>query len=495
MDKSCANHPESMALATCKACDKSICLMCVVDEKEGTFCSTECHAAFVEGREVPKYAESAAQPASVGGGAQKVESIFDDAPATSAEPASEGMNLPPASTDDPMPIVAEGTKWRSIGAQCDNHTDTPAVANCDRCAKAVCALCLLEAAQGTFCSADCLGATAKEPAPVAAKPGSKAASRGPVQPSAERAALQGKPVFKFREPPRTSKTGIIAICAVFAIILPVGGYYCWKVFSPDVIPVDPVPPIAVTPSNVKPPDPKPVDPTPVDPKPVDPKPVDVKPKPVDPPPIDNTPVRPYIKPLPRPRVVPMRVVNPWVDATPGTWFRYKVSSGGKTTYTDIGLKEKGADFYVLATQTWTDGQAGAVAEKKVETSAVYLKGEETFTFNGQPFLCEIRTPGLEDTSPKSWTLISGKYSGAVLKSETPEGSFTAKKVWEYTAQTKTLSVDCLVIEGDLQSGNASKPVKTYYCSLPVQKFREEGNGSSSVLVDSGSDWSKRVKPQ
>ena len=63
MDKSCANHPESMALATCKACDKSICLMCVVDEKEGTFCSTECHGAFVEGREVPKYVESAAEPA------------------------------------------------------------------------------------------------------------------------------------------------------------------------------------------------------------------------------------------------------------------------------------------------------------------------------------------------------------------------------------------------------------------------------------------------
>src|SRR4029077_3295231 len=82
MDKSCANHPESMALATCKACDKSICLMCVVDEKEGTFCSSECHAAFVEGREVPKYVDSApaAEPASVASGSQKIESIFDDGP-------------------------------------------------------------------------------------------------------------------------------------------------------------------------------------------------------------------------------------------------------------------------------------------------------------------------------------------------------------------------------------------------------------------------------
>src|SRR4051812_9754634 len=140
MDKSCANHPGSMALASCKACEKSICLMCVVDEKEGTFCSTECHSALVEGREVPKYVEPAAQPAGVASsGGHKAESIFDDAP---AEAQLEEINLPPA-TDDPMPIIAEGTKWRSIGAQCQNHSDTPAVANCDRCGKSVCALCLL----------------------------------------------------------------------------------------------------------------------------------------------------------------------------------------------------------------------------------------------------------------------------------------------------------------------------------------------------------------
>ena len=60
MDKSCANHPESMALATCKACEKSICLMCVVDEKEGTFCSSDCHTAFASGQEVPKFVAAAA---------------------------------------------------------------------------------------------------------------------------------------------------------------------------------------------------------------------------------------------------------------------------------------------------------------------------------------------------------------------------------------------------------------------------------------------------
>src|SRR3979409_576220 len=119
MDKSCANHPESMALATCKACDKSVCLMCVVDEKEGTFCSTECHAAFVNGTEVPKFVAAAAESGSNAGG-KKIDSIFAAAPPSPSPPPAE----------DSIPIVAEGTKWRPIGAQCDAHTDTPAVANC-----------------------------------------------------------------------------------------------------------------------------------------------------------------------------------------------------------------------------------------------------------------------------------------------------------------------------------------------------------------------------
>ncbi|RPH41954.1 MAG: hypothetical protein EHM91_09740, partial [Planctomycetota bacterium] len=106
MDKSCANHPESMALATCKACEKSVCLMCVVDEKEGTFCSSECHTAFSNGQEVPKFVGAATEASSGGSsGAQKMDSIFDDAPSSPSPSALEEIQAPP--TDEPMPIVAE----------------------------------------------------------------------------------------------------------------------------------------------------------------------------------------------------------------------------------------------------------------------------------------------------------------------------------------------------------------------------------------------------
>jgi len=483
MDKSCANHPESMALATCKACDKSICLMCVVDEKEGTFCSSECHVAFVEGREVPKYEESAAQPASVASsGVQKIESIFDDGPSPSPT-ASEGMNLPPS--DDPMPIVAEGTKWRSIGAQCENHSDTPAVANCDRCAKPVCALCLLEASQGTFCSSDCMSSVAEQ-APAPASTGRRGSpAPQPVLAPAERAALQGKPVFKFKEPPKSNKTGLIAVLAVFAVIIPVGGYYSWKVFSPESTPDTSKPPVV---DNTPPIDAKP----PVDPKPPTPDPVAVKPPPVtpDPVPVVKTPdpeprsTGVYLTPRVVPKAVPTRTLNPWAEEQPGCWFRLRSTAGGTTTYTDIGLKEKSASSYTLSILKSTDGKA---SEQKVDAPVVYLRGEQTITLDGQSYLCQAQASTADPKAPKTLALLSSKYPGAVFKSEAAEAPFTATKAWEYTMVVKGRSFDCLVVEGL----SDKKPVKTYYCALPIQMLRQEKAGESTVLVDFGTDWAKR----
>jgi len=491
MDKSCANHPESMALASCKACDKSICLMCVVDEKEGTFCSSECHSALVEGLEVPKYVEPAAQPAAVGSsGGQKSDSIFDDA----AEAPSAGLDLPPASTDDPMPIVAEGTKWRSIGAQCQNHTDTPAVANCDRCGKPICALCLLEASQGTFCSSDCMAAVAEAaPPPVHAPGRGRGATVAQIAAPAERAALQGKPVFKFKEPPKSNKTALVLGLAVFAVVLAVGGYYTWNITNTRINlsfnDPDPNPPPVAPPVN-----PPPV----VDPPPVVTPPV-VTPPVVTPPVKDPDPVPPadpgpsvYIKPKPIPRAIPMRTINPWAEQAPGSWYRLKITRDGKTSYQDIGLKEKGADFYVLATQTSTNGQADAVTETKSQAAVVYPRGEKSLTFDNQLFTCEIRTLTTDDGAPKTWVALSSKFPGAVLKSEGPDGAFTAKKVWEYSMRVKDLYADCLVVEGELEVGGVKKAVKNYYSgAVPLPTIRQELPGESSVLVDLGDNWAKR----
>jgi hypothetical protein len=480
MDKSCANHPESMALATCKACEKSICLMCVVDEKEGTFCSSDCHTAFANGQEVPKFVAAAAPAAAAApSGAQKIESIFDDEPA-SAPSAAPVEDLPAAPADDPMPIVAEGTKWRPIGAQCQNHTDTPAVANCDRCSKPVCALCLLEAAQGTFCSSDCMNAIAKQPA---------------AQPApAERAALQGRPQAVYRISKKSARGAnkgvVVAASILFVLIAVAGGYYGWNgfAFHPDprtTTTPDPVtdPGVAVTPT-----DPSPVDP-PKDPvvKQPDPPPRNPTTDLTNPPPINYVPPRPRVKVV-KPKAIQMKAVNPWADSEPGTWYRIRTQRGSQVGYTDTGLKEKSKDFYVLVTQTSSNGQDSPVSETRVNPPSMYLRGEESFTYEGQTFLCEIRTPSSEESGPKFWTLLEGKNRGAVFKSETPEGAFTAARVWEHTLKVKNVSLECLVVEGPVQN----LYTKMWFCgSVPLGVIRKESDRESSALIDLGNDWSKR----
>ena len=487
MDKSCANHPESMALATCKACDKSVCLMCVVDEKEGTFCSTECHAALSSGQEVQKFVaavtESSASP-----GVQKIDSIFDDEPAA---PAAEGLPLPPS--EDAVPIVAEGTKWRSIGAQCENHADTPAVANCDRCGKAVCALCLLEAAQGTFCSADCMSSVVKQPASQPAA-------------TAERAALQGKPVFHFKEPPKTFSGGKLAVGAVILVLLAGGAYYGWTTLSPEVVPPQPptppvtttvTPPVTPTTTTTK----KPVTTKPDTTKPDTTKPNTVKPETTKttPPKVkpdttkpDPTPV--VARPKPPPKAVPIRTrtLNPWAAQEQGAWYRIRLARGGTVQYTDIGLKEKGMDYYVLTTQTSTGGQASAVNESKNAVTSVVLRGEESFKFEDQSYLCEIQAAGPEDGDSRTWSLLSGKNAGAVLKLASSQLTMTARRVWEHTLRVKNRSFDCLVVEAQLDSGGTSRTIKSWYCAaVPMGLIQQEREGESMALIDFGDNWSKR----
>jgi len=57
-----------------QGCDKSVCRMFVVDEKEGTFCSTSHTSS--ERHEVPK--SSASRRSGSQPGVKKIDSIFDD---------------------------------------------------------------------------------------------------------------------------------------------------------------------------------------------------------------------------------------------------------------------------------------------------------------------------------------------------------------------------------------------------------------------------------
>jgi hypothetical protein len=513
METHCINHSESMAVATCKACNRSVCLMCVTDEKEGTFCSSECHEAFVSGKPVPVPAAA--------GGSDALGSIFDPDP-----PPSSGLNLPPS--DGPEPIVAEGTKWRPIGSKCENHEDTDAVANCDRCGKTICPLCLLEAAAGTFCSSDCMLGKANASAPAAETealqaPPPAAAAAAPRSAAAPSRQLPVNVVATGRSK-RRGGGGKFVAAIFFLAVLGGGGFYGWDFYQKNqgrpVADVYTEPIADLRPSGFVPtsaPDPIPA------PKPVvtPPKPVVTPPKPVDTPkPVvkpavpDNTPIVIKERPKPAPRqpetpvvVQPVKrtfkeapagprlskSVHPWASVDPGTWFRIQTEADGKVRYTDIGVKVKDGGETVLLTQEYGDGKAGPVKEEKSAPLTAYLGGEESFTFNSRLFLTEVRQYGPEPDAPRIWTLLQGRHYGAVLREEFKDEVRLAKQIWNHTLDIDRRSFDCLVVETEVQKdGKPVSSLKTWYTpEVPMGYLRQEQPDRVTSVVRWGMDWATR----
>jgi hypothetical protein len=516
MEKTCANHPESMALASCKACEKSICLMCVLDEKEGTFCSEQCHKIFTEvagwtdapagssaaaaaaGPEAPPAAPEPAAPAAVETPSpampERQESIFEIEP-----------EAPPAG--DPEPLVAPGTKWRMIGAMCVAHADTPAVATCDGCDKTLCALCLTETTNGTFCNA-CVarnhpGAEVK----VLSQAATAAAARKAGAPAGTVPGRVTAPSRKWR---RGSSPAVKVAAGIIIVGVAAAAYYFYT--ESQKLQPNPAPPVAVQPPAVTPTPPKPPPPTPVPPPPTPPPPTPTpqppKPAPPEPPkPVPPKPVPPPEPPKPNPNPNPAppepprepivlgRVTHPWAREAAGTWFRFRLSGAGPDVYVDQGLKEKDAYSYVLHIQKLRKGDAApeAAAEKRFDLTPYQVKTEEPLQIEDRKLLCEIREEKVAGIATQTWVLIEGIHAGAVLKKTAGEKVlYLAKRFWDHTLRIGSRRLDCLVIEGERAGDVGLLPVKTWYSTgVPGGVVREETFDGSLTLVDAGEDWAAR----
>lgn len=472
MEKTCTNHPESLALATCKACEKSICLMCVCDEKEGTFCSTKCVSVF---REVSDWVDPGATPVpatSAAPAAAQPEggSIFDD-PAPSTAAATEEAPAAPAEQPEFEPLVTPGTKWRMIGSVCATHTDTQAVATCGACDRTVCALCVVEGENGTFCPACAesrkpaapLVTAAPRPAPVAPPPPMKIQARRSSSGSGMGTGLK------------------VAVAVVIVGSLAAGGFVLLNNSGnkPVENPLNRTQPVAkLDPVKVDPT--KKVDPVKVDPVKVDPVKVDpVKVDPVKTDPTKVTPVRPYKKPDPPVRAKPPGVIaNPWALQAPGAWFRMKTeTASGDEVYNDVVLKEKTPESFTLSTSS---------GESKTSISPYWVKGEERLVIDGQTWLCEVRE--YENPPMRRWVLVEGKNAGAVLKEDSARGKTMSRRLWEHTIRFGKRAVDCLVVEGESNGA----PYKFWYsAALPIGIVKEEAGGKVTSLIDFGDDASKK----
>ncbi|HEX7897813.1 MAG TPA: B-box zinc finger protein [Planctomycetota bacterium] len=459
MSQGCANHPESMALSTCKVCQKAICLMCVHEEKDGTYCSDACIGNL---REVNDWVGTgspsgeAARPQSVAVEAPAASSVFEEMPDHVAAPEQVAEVAHPDPVDipeEPPPASAPPPPSTSnIGNPCYAHPDIRAKAFCRRCRRPICGLCIVENASGMFCSDACV-------------------SMG-----------------------RSRKMGMGAKVAIMVVVLLAAGAGAYALkpelfqgllggspAAPEKKPKDPKP-TPPKPEPPKPQPPKPEPPKPEPPKPQPPKPEPPKPEPPRPEPPKPLPPLPPKPPPPKPTIM----VHPWTSEEPGAWFR--VRRGDKVE--DVGLKARDAVSYTLSTQAWSGSQAQPAAEKQVDVEPIELLGEEKLEVEGRTYLCEVRR--LKDRT--EWTLVTGRHAGAVLRATSPEGSQEAVRLWEHTIRLSDRSFDCLVIESRLGEGRL---LKSWYCpTYPLKTVRVERDGTLlEALVDCGYNWTSRQAPK
>jgi hypothetical protein len=458
-----------MALATCKVCMKAICLMCVHEEKDGTFCSEACIHNLREVNDwvgtgsAPPPQEAAAQPQPVAAAveAPPASSVFEEMPEHVAEVSHpDPVAIPEQSPaeSEPPPPEAPAPSTNSIGNPCFAHPDIRAKAFCRRCRKPICGLCIIENAAGMFCSDACVSQSRSKTKLGA---GAKAAVAVFVLAALGAGAYAVKPeLFK----------GLLGTAAP-------------EKKKPDPKPPKPEVPKPEVPKPEVPKPPKPEPPKPEVPKPEIPKP----PKPEPPKPEVPKPEVPLPPPPPRPeRPKPTIMVHPWSSDEPGTWYRVRRGD----LLEDIGLKDRDPVSYTINVQTWSNGQARPATQAMMEVVPIEILGEESVEIEGRTYLCQVR----RQKDRREWTLVTGRHAGAVLRAESPEASQEAVRVWEHEVRMGDRSFDCLVVESRHSEG---RMIKSWYCpTYPLKIVRLERDGVLvEALVEWGSAWASRKPPK
>src|SRR6185295_10276227 len=100
MEKVCVNHPESPSVGSCKACEKPVCLMCIVEVQGVSFCSEACGSAY---QEVKDWLERPAAEEEWNPLADAKAKPAEEAPKPAAPPPKKA---PPPPQPKPEPVAA-----------------------------------------------------------------------------------------------------------------------------------------------------------------------------------------------------------------------------------------------------------------------------------------------------------------------------------------------------------------------------------------------------
>jgi hypothetical protein len=428
MEKVCVNHPESPSVGSCKACEKPVCLMCITEVQGVSFCSDACGAAY---QEVKDWLE---RPA-----AEEEWNPLAEAKAKASPKAAAAPPPPPPPKPAPAPApapVAAAEPVRRAPEPAPEDAGSPAIAASRQEPHPGNRMTIYVAVAATIAVAVGLGlvfmASDQHPTTELAK--NEPAKVEPPKPPP-------KPV----DPPK------------------------------PVVKVEPKPePVKVEPPKPPPPPPKP-EPAKVDP----PKPPPPPPPPPKPEPAKVDPPKP--EPPPAPHLAFLR--DPWGKEKIGTWYRIKTTAGGKDSYRDVGLREIGSGYRVLETQGCVDGKTEPEQFTWTEPQELSAFGTLNGEVKGAKYSADVVRS--KSAKPSQVVFKEGPHAGAFFPSDA-----VLARLDSQTLKVKDRELACTVMETEPKDGK--KGSTTWFSSqIGLGIVKREDEGSTSAIVDFGSDWEKR----
>jgi hypothetical protein len=480
MDKVCVNHPESPSVGTCKACEKPVCLMCIVEVSGVSFCSEACGSAY---QEVKDWLERPAadeewNPLADSKPRAEKQALPPPVPAAKAEaPAREPSKTAPSGTEmrqalstafgEPpsqpaVPAAAAGSASSGPGA-------SMYIAIAATVLIIVGLIVLFNSGENPEPPKPPDVAKVEPPKPEPPKPTPpkpEPAKVEPPKPKPEPVKVEPpKPEVK-PEPPKPKPEP--------AKVDPP---------KPEVKPEPPKPVVKPEPPKPTPEPPKPVvKPEPPKPTPEPPKPV-VKPEPPKPV-VKPEPPKPEVKPAPPPPAPHLAFLrDPWGAEKAGSWYRVKTTTNGEESYRDVGLREIGSGYRVLVSQARVAGKTEPEQFTWTEPEEPITLGAVNGEAQGTKYAADVvRTRA---SRPSQHVIKTAPHAGVPFPSDA-----VLTRLESQILKVKERSFACTVTE--TEQGTPKRSTRTWISTaVPVGALKSESEGSTSVLVDFGDDWAKR----
>lgn len=190
--------------------------------------------------------------------------------------------------------------------------------------------------------------------------------------------------------------------------------------------------------------------------------------------------------------LPGLLAEPWREQKVGAWFRTKAVAGKEESYTDLGLRERGAGFTMLGVQVCLGGRSEWEKWERIDSRTAQLLGSEMVEVDGVLLDCDVYQISSRAGQEKFWTLLDGPHAGAPVKTESAIGGFLAKKIDAETLVVGSTSFACARLSGEAAVG-AKKGEATLWWSAayPLAPIKAVSPTTQNELVALGENWNKR----